>query len=124
MGEDATPREAYIRGRLEGLNELISILKDAVTGDKPVEPNTVVKTIVLHISNEMEEIVGEMKEQHGESHPVLRKAKAESDRMEREAKAIEPEHEAEDIAPMVKKNVESADDLMKSLMAMREEEPK
>ncbi|PIT85675.1 hypothetical protein COU36_01890 [Candidatus Micrarchaeota archaeon CG10_big_fil_rev_8_21_14_0_10_59_7] len=124
MAEDATPREAYIRGRLEGLNELIGILKDAVNTDKPIEPNTIVKTIVLHISGEMDEIVSQMKDEHGESHPVLKKAKEESERMEKEANEIKPEQEAADVAPMVKKNVESADDLMKSLMAMREEEPK
>ncbi|VVB67673.1 Uncharacterised protein [Candidatus Norongarragalina meridionalis] len=119
MDDDSTPREAYIRGRLEGLNELIGILKDAVNTDKPVEPNTVVKTIVLHISNEMDEIVSQMKEDHGASHPVLKKAERESDRMEKEAKAMEPEDE--ETVPVMKKNVESADDLMKSLMAMREE---
>ena len=124
MDDDSTPREAYIRGRLEGLNELIGILKDAVSTDKPIEPNTVVKTIVLHISNEMDEIVSQMKEEHGASHPVLKRAEKESARMEKEANRIEPENEAEEVAPIMKKNVESADDLMKSLMAMREEEPK
>ena len=61
-----TPKEAYIEGRLMGLNELISILKDSMEETQKLDSSVIVKSIVNHISGEMGEILDEV---HG-SHPA------------------------------------------------------
>lgn len=117
-----TPQEAYVEGRLMGLSELVSILKDSVDseGGTSGASNAVFKSIVLHISSEMDSIIGELKGQHGETHPVLKQA---------EKRVVQIEQHAEKIvaAPQVKapaalkKPLDMSDDLMKSLQALRAE---
>lgn len=110
-------REGYLEGRLKGLNELIVILKDAVESPEPAS-NEIVRSIIEHISNEMNEIVSELSEQHGESHPVVREAEKTIKIVEKQAaKAGEKPVQA---PAALKKSVESTDDLMKSLLALRE----
>lgn len=113
-----TPKEAYVEGRLMGLNQLISILKDAMETSEKIDSSVLVKSIVQHISGEMESILDEV---HG-SHPPERIAPL----MEKHEAAQKHVEAAEDVtqkkAPEVlKKNVEAADELMKSLLALREQ---
>ncbi|MGB9577231.1 MAG: hypothetical protein ACP5O3_00665 [Candidatus Micrarchaeia archaeon] len=119
MGEEVagmTPEEAYLEGRLIGLSELVSILSDAMK-DEGATQGALVKSIVTHISSEMNAILEEMKEQHA-GHPVLKEAAAAVKSMASEAKKVEKEPEK--AAPVMKKNVEVAEDLMKNLMALKE----
>src|SRR3989338_5381254 len=59
--ENETPREAFLRGRLLGLNDLVEVLKDSL--DKSGGENeAVVKDIVEHVTNEIEDLLSELKE--------------------------------------------------------------
>jgi hypothetical protein len=114
---DMNSQEAYLEGRLLGLNELISILKDAMQSDK-IDQGLLVKSIVLHISNEMGSILNELKEEHGE-HPVFQKAEKQTEKMNAEAtEGVKDEKAVETL----KKNVNVADDLMKNLLSLKEKE--
>jgi len=110
-------REAYLEGRLMGLNELITILKDAVESPEPASAE-IVRSITEHISNEMNEIVGELREQHGETHPLVRETEKAIKTVEKHA--VEAEKKPAQAPQALKKSVETSDDLMKSLMALRE----
>ncbi|MCL5011682.1 MAG: hypothetical protein M1594_02185 [Candidatus Marsarchaeota archaeon] len=115
--DDMNAQEAYLEGRLLGLNELISILKDAMQSDK-VDQSILVKSIVLHISNEMSSILNELKEEHGE-HPTIQKAEKQTQKMSSEAEATEGVKD-EKAVETLKKNVNVADDLMKNLLSLKE----
>lgn len=125
--EDQTPREAYLEGRLLGLNQLISILKDAMAKEGGAQPTDIEKTMVVHISSEMNSIIAEMKEYHGE-HPVLKQVEEKmqgTPPAQVQPKAAEPEapeaKPQEEPKPELKEKVEAADDLMKSLLALKKE---
>lgn len=122
--EDQTPREAYLEGRLLGLNQLISILKDSMAKEGGAQPSDIEKTMVTHISSEMNSIITEMKEHHGE-HPVLKQAEEKMQATppaEPQAEAEAPEAKPrEEPKPELKEKVEAADDLMKSLLALKKE---
>jgi|YelNatPaOPRAMG01_1025707.scaffolds.fasta_scaffold03556_17 hypothetical protein len=115
--DEMNPQEAYLEGRLLGLNELISILKDAMQSDK-VDQSILVKSIVLHISNEMNSILNELKEEHGE-HPIIQKVEKQTEKMTSEAEATEGVKD-EKAVETLKKNVNVADDLMKNLLSLKE----
>ncbi len=120
--EKLTPQEAYVEGRLMGLSELVSILKDSMESSEGEAgaSSAVFKSIVLHISNEMDSIIGELKGQHGETHPVLRAAEKRVAQIEQHAEKIASAPLAK--APQaLKKPIDMSDDLMKSLQALREE---
>ncbi|NYZ75307.1 hypothetical protein H0O03_03540 [Candidatus Micrarchaeota archaeon] len=117
--EDLALKEAYLEGRLLGLNELIGILKDAMD-EEGANQTAIFKSLVLHISSEMDSILTELKVAHGASHPVIKEAVAATKAMAKEAAKIPEDQPAEEVTPVVKKNVEIADDLMKNLMALRE----
>ncbi|MEM0475907.1 MAG: hypothetical protein QW343_03880 [Candidatus Norongarragalinales archaeon] len=118
--EKLTPQEAYIEGRLMGLSELISILKDSMESPEGEASNAIFKSIVLHISNEMDSIISELKGAHGEAHPVLRAAEKKAAQIEQHAERVAAASPAK--APQaLKKPLDVSDDLMKSLQALREE---
>ncbi|MEM4254816.1 MAG: hypothetical protein QXR53_00605 [Candidatus Norongarragalinales archaeon] len=105
MGEDETARDAYLRGRLEGLNELIGVLKEALSGG---EVGALEKSMVEHISGELEEIIDEL----------------EGSVPERQLRKVSEQHEefkkaAEESKPLNKEHVKKADELMKSLLEMK-----
>ncbi len=113
-----TPKEAYIEGRLMGLNELISILKDSMDESEKIDSSTIVKSIVHHISTEMGDILDEV---HG-SHP----ARSMAPLVEKHEAVQKHAESLEDVKPAkapeaLKKNVEAADELMKNLLALREQ---
>lgn len=121
MLAELSPTEAYLEGRLLGLSELIDILRDSLESGGEPASSAVIKSIVLHISNEMDSIIVEMKKLHGEEHPVLKQAERKTVVIEKEARKIEPATTPPAQATAaLKKNVEAADDLMKSLMELRE----
>ncbi len=109
MAEEETSHEAYLKGRLLGLNELIMILKDAMESG---ETGTIVRSIVEHISSEMQSIIEELKAAHGPDHPVLRVAEAKSAAVARETRGDTPEAALE-------KQIATADVLLKNLMALQ-----
>lgn len=109
--------EAYLEGRLKGLNELIVILKDAVESPEPASTE-IVRSIITHISNEMNEIIAELSKQHGEEHPIVKEAAKTIKIVEKQAAKAEGTPSQAPAA--LKKSVETTDDLMKSLLALRE----
>ena len=102
-----------------GLSELVSILREASEDEKNLSGNTLIKTLIQHISSEMDEIITEMKSEHGD-HPVLRKAEKAQVAMEKDVIRTQkkPVEEAEE---SLKKHVETADELMKNLLELRKQ---
>jgi len=122
MSEEQTPKEAYLEGRLLGLNRLITILKQAMTEDQTTDIDEI---LVGHISNEMNAILDEMQIYHGEDHPVIIDAKKKARELPKPKKKKSPQEE-EEAAPKtpseLKKSIEGADELMQNLMALKEQE--
>ncbi len=112
MAEDQSAHEAYLEGRLIGLNELILILKD--TMESGGDTSGVVKSIVDHISNEMAAILEEMKEAHGETHPTIRAAESKVASVNKAAARAEPDE-------ALRMQVANADALLKNLMALQKQ---
>ncbi|MFH0835849.1 MAG: hypothetical protein V1834_01675 [Candidatus Micrarchaeota archaeon] len=111
--EDRTPKEAYLYGRLLGLNELVGILKDAMeSGDNN---SAIVQSVVAHIADEMNSVIADMKGVHGEDHPVLTHAHAEVKRFVKKMDQPKVEPASEEF----KEDVGNADELMKSLLELR-----
>lgn len=118
--EEHTKHEAYLEGRLLGLNQLVSILRDAMSSKHGADAEDIVKSIVMHISDETENIIDEFREVHGE-HPLLAKAtKDVKAKIVEPAKAVEKEKE-EPAAPALKKQVVAADELMKKLLDLQKQ---
>lgn len=118
MGDERT---AYIQGRLLGLNELVSILKEASENEKDLASSPVlIKTLISHIASEMDEIIDEMKLEHGDMHPVIRKAEKAQAVIQREAPKAERKA-PEQAGQALKKHVENADELMKNLMELQKQ---
>ena len=115
--EKMTPNEAYLEGRLLGLSELIGILKDSLEGEGAAK-SPVIKSIVLHISNEMDSIISELKVKHGE-HPVLKQAEQTKEELKATAEKV-AEVQPPQAQEALKKSVTTTDDLMKSLAALRQ----
>ncbi len=106
MAEDdkESAKEAYLRGRLLGLNELIRVLKETLSSGE----GELSKSIVEHVSNEMEEIIDE-----------LRGVAPKADIRKIEEKHEELKKASEKTPELNKENVRKADDLMKSLMDLQ-----
>ncbi len=117
-----TPKEAYVEGRLLGLSELVSLLKEAMD-EEDNHAAAITKSIVQHISNETNSILDDV---HGQHPPeIVAKLQKHQDALEANVrKTIETvdRKSAEDAAPQLRKNVDAADELMKKLMALREQE--
>ncbi len=113
--------EAYLEGRLLGLNQLISLLRDAYEVDDAGSSRAIVRSIVEHISSEMDVIIDELKEIHGSGHPALKQAEKKQVVMAKEVKKASASGAGDEkVSESLKKNVDTADDLMKSLMELRE----
>lgn len=102
------------------MNELILILKDTIESQKAVDVADVIRSIVEHISKETDSILEEMKVTHGASHPAMKAAAAKAIGIAREAEKLEAPVTVEVAAPALKRQVKSADELLKGLMALRE----
>lgn len=111
--EEQSKRQAHVEGRLIGLSQLVSVLSEAMESEN--ESPALLKSIVLHISNETESIIGELKGTHGEDHPALVSAQKKAETLTKKVEKSQPEPET------LKKHVEAADELMKNLVALREE---
>lgn len=117
-GEDHTTHEAYIQGRLEGLNQLVLILKTAIEEKPAPEAAGVVRSIVVHIAQEMESIITSMKEVHGEN-PIFTATAAKSRKMSGEAAKVESEGAPAEMA--LKKQVVATEELMKRLLELQKQ---
>ncbi len=117
-----TPKEAYVEGRLLGLSELVSLLKEAMDEEED-HSAAITKSIVQHISNETNSILDDV---HGQHPPeAARQLQQHQDALVANLKKTMQtvdKKSAEDAAPQLRKNVDAADELMKKLMALREQE--
>jgi hypothetical protein len=119
MQTDHEVHEAYLEGRMYGLNQLVAILKDGLGGKRSAEADEIVKSIVTHISEETTGILGEFKKAHGE-HPILERAEAVAERITAPARAVEEKSSAP--APALKRQVQAADELMKRLVDLQKQQ--
>ncbi|MFA6049293.1 MAG: hypothetical protein WC792_05120 [Candidatus Micrarchaeia archaeon] len=115
--EEQASRQAYVEGRLLGLSQLISVLKEAMDAEENSGAPFLLKSIVMHISSEMDSILADLKREHGE-HPAIMSAEKQVAAMSQAAAASKPGMQQ----AAAKKHVEAADDLMKNLLALREQE--
>ena len=113
---DQSSCQAYIEGRLLGLSQLISVLKEAMDAEENSGAPILLKSIVLHISSEMDSILADLKREHGD-HPAIAAAEKQVAAMTQAAASKPGMQQA-----TAKKHVEAADDLMKNLLALREQE--
>ncbi|VVB71062.1 Uncharacterised protein [uncultured archaeon] len=112
MTEERTANEAYLEGRLIGLNQLITILKENIEEEES-SPAATIKSIVEHISNEMDSIIAEMADIHGEKHPVISSATKKTNTINKEI-AKQPEEQE-----TLKKQVMSTDQILKNLIELQ-----
>ncbi len=117
--EEKDAKYAYVEGRLLGLSQLVAVLREAMDAEEGASSPLLLRSLVLHISSEMESILEDLKEKHGEEHPVIQKVER---KMESIAKSAQTAPETQAGAKTMKKNVEAADELMKNLLALREQE--
>ncbi len=113
MDEDVS-KSAYIEGRLKGLNELVGILKESMDSADALSSTAINKTIVNHIAREVDSIVSDLAESHGE-HPALAEAQSAQKGI---AKAASSPKEI--TIPMMKKQVDAADELMRNLSEFKQ----
>ena len=100
-------KEAYLRGRLEGLYQLAEILKDLVESESEEKGDPMVRTIALHVFDELGEILEKMR---------AGKVLATADYKAAAGKVSAAKAEVKAGAP-VKKPVGAGHDLMKELMS-------
>jgi len=113
--EETVTKSAYIEGRLKGLNELVGILKESMDSVDALSSTAINKTIVNHIAREIESIVADLEEHHGE-HPALTDASVAQKSLAKAATSS-----AKEITiPMMKKQVDAADELMHSLSEFKQ----
>ncbi|NUN11452.1 hypothetical protein HUU53_02305 [Candidatus Micrarchaeota archaeon] len=107
-------KEAYLQGRLLGLNELIKVLKESINEEG--SNHGVIQSIVGHISNEMSDILGDLGEVKENKLEEIKEKHAEVKQQVKEIQKTEPKKEEIAKSSLFKENVETADDLMKGLM--------
>ena len=132
--EPQTAKEAYLEGRLLGLNRLITILKQAMKEDQTTDIDQI---LVGHISHEMDAILDEMQIHHGEDNEVIAEARKKAGDLPKPSQKTEEKAEEQKEAPPqeesgekeaaktpseLKKSVEGADELMKNLMALKQKQ--
>lgn len=113
---------SYVIGRLQGLNELVRILKDLVKKEGSQESETIT-VVVDHIAEQLESILSEfddldVKPRHKEALMELK---------EKHAEALKPLAEEEEEAPeeeetpkeKLAKHEKTVDDLLKDLESLR-----
>ncbi len=116
-----TPKEAYVEGRLLGLSELVSLLKEAMEEDED-HAAAITKSIVQHISNETNSILDDVHGQHPTDAAALQKHQDALTSSLRKTIQTVDKKSPEEAGPQVRKSVDAADELMKKLMALRESE--
>ena len=121
---DVREREAYIEGRLQGLNQLITILKESMESDSQAP---VGKIITSHMASEMQGVIKEMQALHEELGVKpgleLKSAARETEKLAAQARKIEErssEVKPQEIQQHAEAHSESADDLMSNLTSLRQ----
>lgn len=104
-------KSAYLEGRLLGLNELIKILKELVEREPQPESASIVRTIVEHISGEMDSIMSTLKEELPQK---------EAARIEKRVAEIAKAPEEKELA----EHVSTAEDIMAAIMKAKKETAK
>lgn len=107
-----TEKISYLIGRLVGLNELVSLLKDIATKSEKGDNTEITKTMIIRISNEMTQIINELKVEKG-----IREGKVqveEEDEEEDEKPAEKPAKKKSEI-----KSTSNADELMQELTSFK-----
>ena len=116
--DEEDPKKAYMEGRLRGLAELISILKETLDSSDAPASSVLLKSIVSHVSKEVDSILADFEERHGE-HPLLEKAQDMHADLSKAASSRK-----EPTLSDMKKQVDVADDLMKNLMTFKAQKGK
>ena len=119
----------YVIGRLQGLNELVKILKDLVDKKKG-EDSEIVAVITDHVSEQLDSILGEfdgldVKPEHKEALLELKQKHAETEPVEtpEQAPVQNPEKGEQEASPDSKGKLENhektVDDLLRDLEGMK-----
>ncbi|MBN1159762.1 MAG: hypothetical protein JXA43_00800 [Candidatus Diapherotrites archaeon] len=103
-----TSQEAYLKGRLEGLYQLVEILRNQVQG-KSEKPAELVKELVNHVYEELAEIIEQMNKDMG----------MDNEKYEKAAKAVKEGRKAVEDEDALEPHMDKTKDLMKELMAAR-----
>lgn len=112
-------KEAYIEGRLLGLQELVTLLKELVS-TTTICNESLAKTLVSHISQEMQEIIQALQgvqETKQEIAPVKAKMDTILKKLRAKTKEIKKKEEIE--PEEFEEHIKSADELMKDLAAIK-----
>ena len=104
-------KTAYLEGRLVGLSELIKILKELVEREPQPESASIVRTIVEHISSEMDSIMGTLKEELPQK---------EVSRISKKVSEITKGAEEKELS----EHVSTAEDIMAAIMKAKKEAAK
>ena len=107
-------KSRYIEGRLKGLYELVAILKETIDSSENVSSPVLLRSIVTHISKEVESILNEFSD---EEHPLLDEATDAHKDLKKALASRKPP-----TMPEMKKQVDAADELMKNLMAFKQQQ--
>lgn len=115
---DENSKSYYLAGRLKGLHELVSILKETVdTQESPTSP-VLIRSIVAHVAKDVESIISDLEEEHAD-HPLVEAA---SDQHEDLKASISSTSRKAPTMPEAKKQLDAADELMKNLMAFKQQQ--
>lgn len=108
-----TEKISYLVGRLVGLNELVSILKDIVQKGNSTSGTDIAKTMIIRISSEMTQIINELKVEKGINEETL--GTNDENETEKEERPVE-RPAAKKKAADKDKSSSNADDLMQELV--------
>jgi hypothetical protein len=106
-------KSSYIEGRLKGLAELVTILKETIESEESPSSPILLRSIVSHISKEVESILAEYE---GHDHPLLADAAEAQKTLEKAASSKKAP-----TMPEMKKQVDAADELMKNLVSFKKQ---
>ena len=106
-------KSSYIEGRLKGLAELVTILKETIESEESPSSPILLRSIVSHISKEVESILAEYE---GHDHPLLADAAEAQKTLEKAASSKKAP-----TMPEMKKEVDAADELMKNLVSFKKQ---
>ena len=112
---------SYIKGRLNGLNELVKVLKEIVERKEEIKTQEIIQLITLHISAQMAAITQELSEAASNA-PAEHANKLNEIKQKQEEKQKDSDEKPE--APVEKKVEEhgkSVDDLLKDLETLRDD---
>jgi len=110
----------YVIGRLQGLNELVKILKDLVD-KKGVQDSDITKVMTDHISSQLTSIISEFDtiDAKPKQKQALADIKEKHDVAKESSKEAAPEPKKEDSKEALDKHEKTVDDLLKDLESLK-----